>query len=132
VKSHPTKVQARIGFDMPRSPKTSRPPTGQDFDEFLAEEGIAAEVEAKAIKKVLVALLEDSDLSQVELARRLQTSRTQVRRLLDPENTSITLSTLQRAAAVTGHRLVISFQTRPPIKPANRRPISRTVVPRVS
>lgn len=82
---------------------------GQDFDEFLAQDGIAAEVEARAIKKVMVALLERAGMTQVELAHRLQTSRTQVRRLLDPDNTSITLSTLQRAADVTGHRVVIGF-----------------------
>jgi antitoxin HicB len=83
---------------------------GQDFDEFLKQDGIAAEVEARAIKKVVVALLEKAGMTQVELAERLQTSRTQVRRLLDPANTSITLSTLQRAAEVTGHRLVIGFE----------------------
>ena len=84
--------------------------TGQDFDEFLREDGIAAEVEARAIKKVMVALLQGAGLTQVELATRMQTSRTQVRRLLDPGNTSITLSTLQRAADVTGHRVVIGFE----------------------
>jgi DNA-binding Xre family transcriptional regulator len=86
---------------------------GQDFDDFLHEDGIAAEVEVIAIKKVVVALLQSAGMTQVELAERLQTSRTQVRRLLDPENTSITLSTLQRTADVTGHRLVIGFE---PIK----------------
>ena len=90
---------------------------GQDFDDFLQEQDIAAEVEALAIKKVLVALLQGAGMTQSELAQQLQTSRTQVRRLLDPENTSITLSTLQRAADVTGHRLVIGFK---PIK--KRRP----------
>lgn len=83
---------------------------GQDFDEFLTEEGIAAEVQAKAIKKVVVAMLESAEISQVELARRLQTSRTQVRRLLDPDNTSITLGSLQRAAGAVGHRLVVGFE----------------------
>jgi antitoxin HicB len=83
---------------------------GQDFDAFLAEDGIAAEVEARAIKKVMVGLLQGTGLTQVELAQRMHTSRTQVRRLLDPDNTSITLSTLQRAADVMGHRLVIGFE----------------------
>lgn len=83
---------------------------GQDFDQFLEQDGIAADVEALAIKKVLVALLENVGMTQGELAEKLQTSRTQVRRLLDPENTSITLATLQRAADVTGHRLVIGFK----------------------
>jgi DNA-binding Xre family transcriptional regulator len=67
---------------------------GQDFDEFLHQDGIAAEVEAIAIKKVVVALLQNAGMTQGELAEQLQTSRSQVRRLLDPENTSITLSTL--------------------------------------
>jgi antitoxin HicB len=83
---------------------------GQDFDAFLAEEDIAAEVEARAIKKVMVGLLQDAGITQVELAQRMHTSRTQVRRLLDPGNTSITLSTLQRAADAVGHRLVIGFE----------------------
>ena len=90
----------------------------QDFDEFLNENGIAAEVEVRAIKKVMVALLEKAGMTQAEMARRLQTSRTQVRRLLDPANTSITLSTLQRAADVTGHRLVIGFE---PVRRSRRR-----------
>ena len=83
---------------------------GQDFDDFLADEGIAAEVEARAIKKIVVALLENMKLSKVELAARLHTSRTQVQRLLDPDNTSITLGTLQRAADVAGHKLIIGFE----------------------
>lgn len=94
-----------------KSAKTKRSEfIGQDFDEFLKEEGIDTEAEARAIKKVVVALLENAGMSQVDLAQRMQTSRTQVRRLLDPENTSITLSTLQRAADVAGHRLVIGFE----------------------
>ena len=93
---------------MPR--KIDAKHVGQDFDDFLAEEEIAGEVEARAIKKVVVALLEKSGMTQVELAERLHTSRTQVRRLLDPDNTSITLSTLQRAADVAGHRLVVGFE----------------------
>ena len=94
---------------------------GQDFDEFLKEDGIAAEVEARAIKKVVVALLEGAGLSQVNLAQKMKTSRTQVRRLLDPENTSITLSTLQRAADVAGHRLVIGFE---PVRAKKRREVT--------
>jgi antitoxin HicB len=90
---------------------------GQDFDEFLAEEGLAAEVEARAIKKVVVAMLLKSGMTQVELAEQLHTSRTQIRRLLDPENTSITLSTLQRAADAAGHRLVVGFE---PLRKSSR------------
>ena len=92
---------------------------GQDFDEFLREDGIAADVEARAIKKVMIALLEGAGLTQVDLAAKMRTSRTQVRRLLDPDNTSITLSTLQRAADITGHRVVIGFE------PVRRRVMAR-------
>jgi antitoxin HicB len=102
---------------------------GQDFDQFLEQDGIAADVEALAIKKVLVALLEGVGMTQSELAEKLQTSRTQVRRLLDPENTSITLATLQRAADVTGHRLVIGFR---PLKKARAATGLRRVAGRVS
>ena len=96
---------------------------GQDFDAFLAEEGIAAEVEARAIKKVVVALLLQTGLTQTDLAQRLQTSRTQVRRLLDPENISITLDSLQRSADVAGHRLVLGFE--PLSKRVNARAVRR-------
>ena len=103
---------------MKRSKSINAKYVGQNFDEYLKDEGIASEVEARAIKKVVVALLEKAGMNQVELAARLKTSRTQVRRLLDPENTSITLATLQRAADVTGHRLVIGFE--PSRRKANR------------
>jgi transcriptional regulator with XRE-family HTH domain len=99
---------------------------GQDFDDFLLEDGIAAEVEAIAIKKVVVALLQGAGMTQGELAEQLCTSRSQVRRLLDPDNTSITLSTLQRAADVTGHRLVIGFE---PIKKRRARVAARGKAP---
>ena len=95
---------------------------GQDFDAFLAEEGIAVEVEARAIKKVMVGLLQGAGMTQAELAQRMHTSRTQVRRLLDPDNTSITLSTLQRAADVVGHRLVIGFE---PVHKTDAKPMDR-------
>ena len=107
--------------------KSIRPEhVGQDFDEFLAEEGIAAEVEARAIKKLVVALLGNMGLSQVELAERLDTSRTQVRRLLDPDYTTITLSTLQRAAGVAGHRLVIGFEPAQAVAEAPQNRVSKT------
>lgn len=105
---------------------------GQDFGEFLAEEGIAAEVEARAIKKLVVALLSNMGLSQVELAQRLGTSGTQVRRLLDPDYTTITLSTLQRAADITGHRLVIGFEPAQTVKQTTQRRLSKTAQNRSS
>ena len=82
---------------------------GSSFDDFLDEEGIAEEVEAGAIKKIIVYQLQEAiekeHLSKTALAARLETSRAAVDRLLDPENESITLLTLKKAATVLGKRL---------------------------
>src|SRR3990172_1346327 len=76
--------------------------TGSSFDDFLAEEGILEEVSAKAHKRLLVLqladIMEEAKISKTRLAERLQTSRSQVDRLLDPNNTSITLELLDRLA----------------------------------
>ncbi|MDE2925934.1 MAG: helix-turn-helix transcriptional regulator [Acidobacteriota bacterium] len=75
---------------------------GSSFDSWLCEEGIREEVTAVAIKRVLVRQLEaamrDGGLSKAEMARRMKTSRSQLDRLLNPENDSVTLATLQKAA----------------------------------
>jgi len=82
---------------------------GSSFDSFLEEEGILDEVENGAVKKLIVLQirrsLEENKMTKTELARRLETSRAAVDRLLDPENDSVTLHTLQRAAEVIGKRL---------------------------
>jgi len=82
---------------------------GSSFDDFLAEEGIAEEVEAGAIKKIiayqLLEAITKERLTKTALAAQLSTSRAAVNRLLDPENESITLLTLQKAANVLGKKL---------------------------
>ena len=82
---------------------------GSSFDEFLKDEGIYEEVTARAIKRViarqLLGLMEKQGLTKSELARRMQTSRAQLDRLLDPENESVTLGTLTRAAHAVGRQL---------------------------
>jgi antitoxin HicB len=82
---------------------------GSSFDEFLKDEGIYEEVTARAIKRViarqLLGLMEKQGLTKSELARRMQTSRAQLDRLLDPENESVTLGTLTRAAQAVGRQL---------------------------
>ena len=82
---------------------------GSSFDAFLAEEGITEEVEAGAIKKIIVCqlqeVIEKERLTKTALARELSTSRAAVNRLLDPHNESITLLTLQKAANVLGKKL---------------------------
>jgi predicted XRE-type DNA-binding protein len=82
---------------------------GGSFDDFLVEEGIAEEVEAGAIKKIisyqLRQAIESEQLTKTALAKRLETSRAAIDRLLDPENESITLLTLKKAATVLGKKL---------------------------
>ena len=82
---------------------------GSSFDDFLKEEGIYEEVTARAIKRVIArqldALMEEEGLTKTELARRMKTSRAQLDRLLDPDNESVTLGTLTRAAQAVGRQL---------------------------
>jgi antitoxin HicB len=86
---------------------------GSSFDDFLKEEGIYEEVTAKAIKRVIARQLDDimrqNHLTKSMLARRMQTSRAQLDRLLDPDNESVTLATLTRAAHAVGHKLRMEF-----------------------
>jgi antitoxin HicB len=86
---------------------------GTDFDAFLKEEGLSAEVESVAAKRVLAyqfeAAMKKRRLSKVSMAKRMQTSRSALDRLLDPENSSVTLQTLEKAAIVLGKRLKISL-----------------------
>ena len=73
-------------------------------------EGLLAQVEAVAIKRVLayqiVGAMKQKKLTKVELAKLMGTSRAQLDRLLDPENPSVTLQSLGRAAFVLGKRLI--------------------------
>ncbi len=86
---------------------------GSSFDDFLEEEGILAEAEAVAIKRVVAyqisQIMEKQQLSKAAMARQMKTSRSALDRLLDPKNTSITLQTLERAAHAIGKRLRIEF-----------------------
>ncbi len=82
---------------------------GSSFDDFLKKEGIYEEVTARAIKRVIArqlnALMEEEGLTKTELANRMKTSRAQLDRLLDPNNESVTLGTLTRAAQAVGRQL---------------------------
>lgn len=84
-----------------------------DFDEFLKEEGIYAEVEASAIKKVIAYQIEQEmkkqEISKSTMAKLMHTSRSSVDRLLDPLNKSLTISTLEAATTALGKRLDISI-----------------------
>jgi antitoxin HicB len=82
---------------------------GSRFEDFLAEEGILEECRASAIKFKIAHELQKAmaqqDLTKADLARKLRTSRTGVDRLLDPQNTSITLNTMAKVAQLLGKRI---------------------------
>ena len=86
---------------------------GSSFDSFLDEDGALEETTEVAIKRVLAWQIEqamnEKDLTKAEMARRMQTSRSQLDRLLDPRQTHVKLHTMQRAAAVVGKRLRIDL-----------------------
>lgn len=85
---------------------------GSSLDDFLKEEGLFEETQALAIKEVVVWQLTEAmqqrSLNKTQLASLLKTSRSQVDRLLDPTR-DVTLSTLQRAAALVGRRVQIEL-----------------------
>ena len=86
---------------------------GSDFDQFLKEEGLLEEATAVAVKRYiafqLAERMTENKLSKAEMARRMETSRSSLDRLLDPENTSVTLQTLQSAVEALGGRLKIEI-----------------------
>ena len=86
---------------------------GGSLRSFLEEEGILAEVEERALKRALALqlerLLEKNDLTKVDMAARMKTSRAAVDRLLDPSNPSMTLSTLGKAARALGRKIKIEL-----------------------
>lgn len=85
---------------------------GSSIDSFLKKEGVFETAQAQAIKEVvawqLAQAMKKKKISKVQMATLLKTSRTQVDRLLDPKN-DITLSSLQRAAAIVGRRVMIQL-----------------------
>lgn len=87
--------------------------SGSNFDDFLLEEGILEEVSTRAQKRLLALQIEDimveANLTKTEVAIRMNTSRSQLDRLLDPENTAVTLESLDRLARAVGKQLKIEF-----------------------
>lgn len=82
---------------------------GSDFEDFLREEGRLEESTVLAIKRVLAwefqQAMTKANISQAEMARRMHTSRAVIRRLLDENDPSITLSTISKAATALGKNL---------------------------
>jgi antitoxin HicB len=86
---------------------------GSGLDDFLAEEGVLEAFQAKAIKEVIAwqlgEAMKERKLSKRKLAAMMHTSRTQVDRVLDPNDGNVTLETLQRAAAVVGRKVHVEL-----------------------
>ena len=87
---------------------------GTNSDDFLAEQGLLEEVEAIAVKRILAFQINEymaaQNISKSEMARRMKTSRAALDHLLDPDNRSVTLSTLARAARSMGKHLRLILQ----------------------
>ncbi len=85
----------------------------ETFDEFLAEEGLLSACEEHALKEIiaeqLAAAMEELGITKVEMAARMQTSRRQLDRLLDPAIPSVTIETLRRAANAVGRKLRVEL-----------------------
>ena len=89
------------------------PRTGTTLESLLREDGTFEDAKGHAIKAVLAYKLEQAmkaqNLSKAGMAKRMETSRSQLDRLLDPDNESVTLHTLKRAAAALGMRLELGL-----------------------
>jgi antitoxin HicB len=93
--------------------KNSNPHIGSSFDDFLEEENLLAEANEIAIKRVIAWQLqqeiESKNMTKTSVAKAMGTSRAAVDRLLDPNNTSITLLTLSKAARILGKSIKIDL-----------------------
>lgn len=86
---------------------------GSSFESFLEEEGMLQEATAIATKRVITYMLQEEmkkqHLTKIKLAGKMKTSRAALDRLLDPENTSLSLKTLVTASHVLGKKMHIHF-----------------------
>ena len=92
-----------------RKRTTKKAAIGSTFDDFLKDEA----TQQVAIKRVLAWQIEEAmkkqHLTKAEMARRMETSRSQLDRLLDPESNSVTLETLTRAARAIGRQVKLEL-----------------------
>jgi len=92
---------------------TTNPHIGSSLDDFLAENGILEETKTLALKQMIADeisnAMEEKRLSQTDVAKAMGTSRSSVKRLLDPNNHSLRLDTLEKAASVVGKQVEIKL-----------------------
>jgi antitoxin HicB len=86
---------------------------GSSFESFLKKDGLREEVHAAALKRAVALKLDDlmkkKRINKSAMAAQMRTSRAAIHRLLDPENTSVTLATLNRAARSLGRKVKIEL-----------------------
>ncbi len=96
-----------------RAAKPKNKHRGSSLQDFLKEDGLLEEVEAAALKRALALkvadLMEQQDFNRTKLASEMRTSRAAINRILDPENTSVTLTTLNKVARSLGRKLKIEL-----------------------
>lgn len=88
---------------------TNNPYIGSSLDDLLEEEGTLAKIESIAIKRVIAwqvkQVMEEKKLTKTAMVKEMKTSRSSLDRLLDPNNSSVTLDTIERAAKAIGKRV---------------------------
>lgn len=89
------------------------PSVGSSFDDFLKDEGVYEEVTAASIKRVLAWQLREAmtaqGMTKVKMAALMNTSRSQLDRILDPDDVKIQLETLYKAAIVLGREVKVEL-----------------------
>ena len=115
IEGHRRATPAKVVVPASRGSR-GNPHRGSSVEEFLREEGIYETASARAIKEVLAwqieREMERQGISKVEMARLMRTSRSALDRLLDPDNESVTLGTLVRAAAALGSDLGVALKSK--------------------
>ncbi len=85
------------------------PHHGSSLEDFLAEDGILESATTLAVKRVIAWQLKEEmerqGISKTDMATRMETSRRQLDRVLNPDDDNVTLQTLDRAARAIGHSL---------------------------
>ena len=98
---------------MSKSAKNQNKHRGSSVRDFLKEDGILEDVQAAALKRALALkvadLMDERNFNKTALAAEMRTSRAAINRILDPENTSVTLTTLNKVARSLGRKLKIEL-----------------------
>jgi antitoxin HicB len=96
-----------------KAPRNRNKHRGSSFESFLKKDGLHDEVRAAALKRAIALklndLMKEKRVNKSAMAAQMRTSRAAIHRLLDPENTSITLATLNRAARSLGRKVKIEL-----------------------